>query len=359
MNMKILFVDNKEEEFERFRQLPFAKKYSEEIEFRKSPIGLPKVIEENPDLRLIILDLLWESDELDKAIELGAEAMKELSDTGPSVPVIIHSIIDDEETLHRLIPEMMRLGAYDWISKIESKMVRSARFERAYAVGRTSLPKSRSLLSPDQQNRSKVHVAAMFVDISGFTALSEEVQASDLIPVLREFYNLVGQTIYNHQGYVDKYIGDAVMAYFGATGKQEASSAGIAYGHVIQCLNSAKIIQNLAASFRHEHIVPILTSSSVHLGADVKAKIGSFRIGIESGLVEVVRFERGNESEVTVIGPPINIAARILNAGGPNEIWIGENARSTGAMADDIIDQVKDKYKNIIGEINRYRVKNN
>jgi class 3 adenylate cyclase len=357
--MKILFVDNKDREFERFLMLPFAQEHRVEIEHLKSPLGLSKVVEANKDLRLIVLDMLWESDDLREAIPLGADAMKELSEQQPGIPVIIYSIIDDEASLRMMIPEMMRLGAYDWISKDEPKLVRSFRFERAYAAGQNKLklPASRSLLSPDQQRRSRVHVAVMFADMSGFTALSEELPTNEVIVVLQEFYRLVGENVQLHGGYVDKYIGDAVMAYFGATGRQEEPTDELLNLHVQRCIKAAKKIQAESPAFQYTHVSPTLKNATNKLDPDRIKNIGKIRIGIESGFVEVVRFARGNESEVTVIGTPVNIASRVINLGQPGEVWLGENAYGTGALHEEVGDKVLSKYKNVLGEINRYQLK--
>lgn len=359
VEMKILFVDNKDREFERFLMLPFAQEHKDEVVHLKSPLGLVNVVRENKDLRLIVLDMLWESDDLKEGIELGAGAMKELSEHEPGVPVIIYSIIDDEATLRRLIPEMMRLGAYDWISKDEPKLVRSFRFERAFAAGQNKLklPASRALLPPDQQHRSRIHVAVMFADMSGFTALSGELPPDEVVSVLKTFYKLIGENVEQHGGYVDKYIGDAVMAYFGATGKQEEFPPDELLNlHVQRCIKAAKKIQAEASSFQYNHVTPALKKANNRLDPERVKDIGKIRIGIESGLVEVVRFERGNESEVTVIGSPVNFASRIIGLGKPGEVWLGENAHGTGAMHGEVAEGVQSQYKNVLGEITRYRL---
>jgi len=71
--MKILVVDNKRVDFQRFMELPFAKKHHNDIEYVDSPVGLTKIVDDNPDLRLIILDMLWEQDGPDEAKEFGAD----------------------------------------------------------------------------------------------------------------------------------------------------------------------------------------------------------------------------------------------------------------------------------------------
>jgi class 3 adenylate cyclase len=353
--MEILFVDNKSDEFDSFLELPFAEQYRDKVEHRKSPVGLARVVEENPELRLIILDMLWESDKVQDALELGADAMRDLSQHAPEVPVIIYSILDDEETLRRLIPEMMRLGAYDWISKDESLIVRSFKFEQAYKFGRDKLklPMSRSVLPPPQERRSNVHVAVIFCDMSGFTALSNEVKSDDLVDVLREFYSVVGSAIQEHGGYIDKYIGDEVMAVFGAMGPGHDAL----FTHVQECLAAARLIMSASGPFRLKKVEPMLRKSNLRWTEDKLVTIGQFRIGIESGEVEVVRFPRGNEAEITFIGTPVNLASRILNQGAPGEVWIGENAKGAGSGANLIAESQETEYRNLPGKFTRYRIR--
>jgi class 3 adenylate cyclase len=357
--MKILFVDNKEEEYKRFLMLPFAQAYEGEILHIDSPVGLTDIVNSYPDLRLIVLDILWEQDSGSRPLELGADAMRELSRTNADVPVVVYSVINDEAMLRRLIPEMLRLGAYDWISKDEPKLVRSFRFERAFNAGRdrSKAPESRAILPPDQEHRPDVHVAVMFIDMSGFTALSHAIPGEEVVHILREFYSLVGTAVAKHAGYVDKYIGDAVMVVFGASGLPQGREEDLYYVHVQNCIRTAKQIQAHAPSFRHDQVLPVLNRTNLQWEPGRIESIGKFRVGIESGTVEIARFHRGNESEITFIGTPVNIASRILAQGNPGEVWLGQNAHNTGAMHSEIEDEQEVEYKNLPGKYKRYRVR--
>lgn len=353
--MKILFVDNQDTEFERFMKLPFAQQHIDEIQHIKSPVGLKSQIMSDPEVRLIILDLLWEEGGDSEPLMLGADAMRELSEIAPDIPVIIYSVLDDDNTLYNVMPEMMRLGAYDWIGKAEPRNLRSFRFERAYMAGRSVLnrPASRAILPPDQQHRKDVHAAILFVDMSGFTALTTVIGAEPVVEILKSFYKLVSDAVLSQKGYIDKYIGDAVMAVFGAANDNNPTL----YTHGQQGIKAATQIQARSMSFRVDQVQPILQTKNLQWSAERVGNIGKLRVGIESGPVEIVRFERGNESELTFIGTPVNIASRILGLSGPDEVWVGENIRNTALLHGQVIEEMTEEYKNLPGSFNRYRVR--
>ena len=353
--MKVLFVDNRDAEFKRFMDLPFAKEIgAKNIVFRNSPVGLPNVIAENPDLRLVVLDMLWDQADRKPGIELGAAAAKEILAAEPGVPIVIYSIMDGENRLRQLIPEMMRLGVYDWVSKSEARAVRAFRFETAYKQGRDRLkrPDSHAVLPPTQQVRSDIHVAIMFVDMSGFTALTQEIGGKAVVEILRQFYSLVGEQVIAHEGYIDKYVGDEVMAVFGAAGPETEPAR-----HCRKCLDAALSIQAAAPQFKRSKIDPVLEKSNLQLGPEKLAEVGRFRIGVESGPVQIVRFDRGNESEVTVIGKPVNIAARIIGQGVGGEIWTGGNMHGVAVKNGEVVGQEETDYKGLPGRYIRYRIR--
>ncbi|HKB68326.1 MAG TPA: adenylate/guanylate cyclase domain-containing protein [Pyrinomonadaceae bacterium] len=350
--MKILVVDNKQEEFQRFMDLPFAKRHAQDIQYVDSPVGLASIVDANPELRLIVLDMLWEQDGPGEAKEFGADAMRDLFSRAGDVRVVIYSVLSEERVLYRLVPEMMRLGAHDWISKDEPKYVRSFRFERAYLEGRDVLkrPPHRAILAAEQKTRSDVHVAVMFVDMSGFTALTNTIGPEKVLKILEAFYAMVGEAVMKHGGYIDKYIGDAVMSVFGASAEFEDDL----FTHVQQSIKAARVIQGRSAPFRMDYVEPVLARSNMQLTDAQLRQIGRFRVGIESGPVEVHKFERESATELTFIGTPVNIASRVINKADPGELWVGKNAHDTAAKHLEVIKEVEVEYKNLPGTFQAY-----
>jgi class 3 adenylate cyclase len=350
--MKILFVDNQKDGFDRLLKIPFCREHHAEIEHIRNPMGLAEKVTNDAEVRLVILDILWEENGSGEALELGAAAMKELALHAPDVPVVIYSIIDDEHALGRLIPEMMRLGAYDWVSKDESLLIRSFRFNRAYMEGRkTRALGSKAVLAAEHQSRSEVHAAIMFVDLGGFTALTDEVGAAIVTGILKKFYKMVGLEVLPRNGYIDKYIGDAVMVAFGVIGENDI----VSYKHVQQCIDAARHIQAQAHKFKIDEVEPVLRLRNTRIDPKRLSQIGGLRIGMESGLVEIVRFERGAESEVTFIGTPVNIASRILGLAETGETWAGHNMKATGLVGEPVAEK-QASYRNLEGNFKIFKI---
>jgi class 3 adenylate cyclase len=60
------------------------------------------------------------------------------------------------------------------------------------------------------------NVTVLFADISGYTALSGEMDGEDLFDIVQEYIRLLSQNVYKYEGIVDKFTGDGLMALFGA-----------------------------------------------------------------------------------------------------------------------------------------------
>ena len=139
----------------------------------------------------------------------------------------------------------------------------------------------------------KREVTVMFSDIQGFTALSERKTAQQVVDLLNRYFSLQVEVIFRHQGTLDKYIGDAIMAFWGAPTDQP--------DHARRALACAREMEQALMRFKQE------------VGADgVHFDIG---IGLHSGEA-VVGFIGSPEhrQDYTVIGDTVNTASRIEGA---------------------------------------------
>ncbi len=141
----------------------------------------------------------------------------------------------------------------------------------------------------------------LFADIRGFTKLSEKMPPQQVVEVLNEYFTRVTDVIFEHGGMLDKYIGDAVMAVFGAPISKGNDS--------VNAVKSAIEIQRLVAEMNRDAAArewPVL-------------RVG---IGINTGVVTAGNIGSPKRLDYTVIGDTVNTAARLMSKAAPEQIII-------------------------------------
>jgi class 3 adenylate cyclase len=157
--------------------------------------------------------------------------------------------------------------------------------------------------------RERRHITVMFADLRGFTEMVERVPPDVLADVLNRYFDEVAAIAFRHGGTIDKFIGDAVMVFFGApeaTGERDQ-----AFRCVSMALEIQRRIGELAADF-------------MRLGAGVPV---AARIGIASGVATVGSFGARHRSDFTVVGAPVNRAARLEPLAPPGGILCDATTR--------------------------------
>lgn len=166
--------------------------------------------------------------------------------------------------------------------KAFNRYVPTSLVKRLIQEGRTETP-------PQERE-----VAVLFTDIVGFTSLSEGLSAAETAEFVNHHLSLLGKEITKENGTIDKYIGDAVMAFWGAPEQLEnpaaaAARAALGIANVLREDNSTRLSQGEP---------PVRVRIGIHLGPLVVGDIGAP--------------ERVN---YTVIGDTVNIAARLESLG--------------------------------------------
>jgi class 3 adenylate cyclase len=144
-------------------------------------------------------------------------------------------------------------------------------------------------------------VTVLFCDMRGFTSLAERLSPEEVVGVLNDFYTLMVDTTAKNDGIVDKFLGDGVMAIFGAPIVHE--------DHPVRAVKTAVAMQAGVAE---------LSRKRAREGKDPIA-VG---IGVSAG--EAVAGTVGTEDrmEYTVIGDSVNLAARLESNAKPGQILI-------------------------------------
>nr|WP_228530555.1 MULTISPECIES: adenylate/guanylate cyclase domain-containing protein [Myxococcaceae] len=163
------------------------------------------------------------------------------------------------------------------------------------ALGRYVSPEVAKLVTRDLtlMRPERRHMTVYFSDVEGFTSLSEQLPPEQLVAFLNEYLTEMTAVVRRNEGQVDKYIGDAVMAFWGAPVRTER--------HAHQACESA--LQMREALLKHQDRWQKKYGHRIH-----------FRAGINSG--EVVVGDMGSQlkSNYTVMGDVVNVASRLEGA---------------------------------------------
>ena len=147
----------------------------------------------------------------------------------------------------------------------------------------------------------QVHASVLFADIVGFTEMSENMPPDAISALLNEYFGYIARGIHLYHGHIDKYIGDCVMAVFGAP-----EYDALHVQHAVEC---AVLIQKLVEALNKRRRAQGLTSVMFH-------------IGINSGAMLAGNIGSADRMEYTVMGKAVIIAARLTSHADSGQILI-------------------------------------
>lgn len=159
------------------------------------------------------------------------------------------------------------------------------------------------------------NITVLFADLSGFTALSETMDAEEIANIINDFFTRMVKIVHKYEGSVDKFLGDALMVLFGAPvahhdDPERAVRVALEMQEEMKRFNAEK---NFAS--------PLSMSVGINTGPAVALNVGS-----------------EERMEYTVIGDTVNLAARLESVSGPGEIII---SHFTYEKIADIVDAEK------------------
>ncbi len=156
-------------------------------------------------------------------------------------------------------------------------------------------------------------VSVLFADIRGFTRFSERHSATEVVDVLNLIFTELTKTVFEYGGTFDKYLGDAVMAFFGAPIKREDD----AWRAVTAAAQMQRVFQDIVAHSERDGLSELGLGIGINTGEAIVGNIGSERI-----------------MDYTVIGDTANVARRLQEIAGKGQILVG---RRTHELVKDCI----------------------
>ncbi|UCF72873.1 MAG: FHA domain-containing protein [Deltaproteobacteria bacterium] len=260
-------------------------------------------------LRSVICAPLWRKDKIIGVIQLD------------SVRFDNQFTKDDLELLKATGSQMaMILEQASLNEKIRQEEMRRSRLERFLApqVVEMIVKGSQEVMEPKELTATMV-----FTDITAFTQLAEQIPPQETNMILNQYFSIMTDIIFSYDGTLDKYIGDGLMAIFGAPMEREDDTE--------RAILAAKEMKERLARMMAEQ-------------GNQRKKL-DIRIGVNTGRVVAGSIGSPRRMDYTVIGDPVNIASRLESIAKPNQILIGE----------DTYRAVKGKFK--IRKVGRKKVK--
>ncbi len=151
-------------------------------------------------------------------------------------------------------------------------------------------------------------VTVLFADIRDFTSISEACPPEQLVSFLNKYFTSMAACIFESQGSIDKYIGDAIMAVFGSF---------IPLKNTAQAAVQGALLMRQIAAERSEEWRPTQSRFPIRIG-----------VGITTGEVFLGNIGSPEQMEYTVIGDVVNVAARLSGVAKPGQVLVDRETMS-------------------------------
>ncbi|MCS5491294.1 adenylate/guanylate cyclase domain-containing protein [Algoriphagus limi] len=311
--VKILVVDD-EADLEILIKQKFRKRIKGgELEFLFALNGriALEVIEENPDVDLILSDI--NMPEMD-----GLTLLSKVKEKNSLLKTVIISAYGDMENIRTA----MNLGAFDFITKpvdfrdLEITLDKTIQYRNQIKSTLKALRENNILkmyvdetvlnfmgnkeLESSLLENEIIEATVVFIDLVAFTKISENEEPNVVVNLLNDYFDLMVKEIINEQGSVDKFIGDAVMAVFQGE------------NHFARAIRTSLAIREKMdemPAFSKENKFKPEVSIGINTGEMVSGNIGSKSL---------------KRLDYTVIGDAVNVAARLQSAASPGQILLLE-----------------------------------
>ncbi|HEU0237218.1 MAG TPA: adenylate/guanylate cyclase domain-containing protein [Candidatus Limnocylindrales bacterium] len=183
-------------------------------------------------------------------------------------------------------------------------------------IGRARLPNNPNYCTicmkwiESNRGGAEVVISLLFADVRGSTTLGELLTPSDFSALLNRFYSVAADSVIEHDGIVDKFVGDEIMAIFAVPYAGE--------NHAGQAIAAARALIRATADIEvGGHRVPV--GAGVHTGVAFVGAVGG----------------EGSKADFTALGDTVNTTARLASAAAAGEVLVTVAAASAAGLAFD------------------------
>jgi adenylate cyclase len=240
-----------------------------------SILAIPK--SDNPDVYIPWNESPWDSR---SSTQLSKEQVQEIE---RSINLTVNPLTNPEGTVRGGLVVLEDISREKRMKTAMYRYMTPGVAEQVMALGEDSLMVG-----------ERKEVTILFSDIRGYTTLTENLGAAEVVSLLNQYFETMVEAVFNHEGTLDKFIGDALMAVFGAP-------LPLTENHAWMAVKSALDMRRRLAEFNESRIL-------------TKQPLIRIGIGISSG--EVVSGNIGSQKRMdyTVIGDGVNLSARLESA---------------------------------------------
>lgn len=249
---------------------------------------------------IVLITALEDTESRVRGIEAGADDFL-------SKPVHREELLARIRTLRRLHEMRKELEERRLAAEIHRKEAIRKAFSRYISPRLTEQVLSESQNGADlfRDLNDRAAVVALFADLRGFTRLSVTVPVSRVVPMMNEFFAELATAAHEHEGTIFSMAGDSLLVGFNVPVTQPDAAE--------RALSTARVMVRRFA--------PIARRWKTDFGLTV-----GIGIGIEAGEVVVGNVGSPSFMSYTIIGDPVNVAARLMQMASTNEILIGPRA---------------------------------
>lgn len=197
-------------------------------------------------------------------------------------------------------PETKSVDSETLVSLTQDRLWRA--LKRRFQYDSTVKPGQEYLLN---HVSSKIPLVILYADLVGSTNMSMTLPIDKLVTIIRAFTYEMSSVVYHHEGYVLKYVGDAIIAFFPASFNKL-----LACDRAVQCARSMiTVIKNGINPILNQYDYPEL----------------NVKIGIDEGENVIVQYGDDKSSLIDILGYCMSIAAKITSLTPPNRVSVGED----------------------------------